>query len=187
VPRPLPIQPSLSVVDALTVTRVYRAHAKDVARWAARLGGPRVDAEEIVQDVFAVVSRKLRQFRGDAKLETWLFRITDKIVRNQRRRAAVRRVVVGWSDDLSETMASEEPDAHALLEAKQRAARAYEVLDRLSDKHRRVLILFELEDMSSDDIGVLLGTKASTVRVWLFRAREKFLECQRKLEGIETP
>jgi RNA polymerase sigma-70 factor (ECF subfamily) len=171
---------SLPRPDALTVAGVYRAHAADVARWAAHLGGPRVDPDDVVQEVFAVVSRKLAGFRGDAALTTWLFRITDKIVRNQRRRWAVRRILVGWSDDLAETAPSDAPTPLDELEARQRAAGAYAILDRLPEKYRRVMILFELEELSGEDIAVLLGTKPSTVRVWLHRAREKFLTHQRE-------
>jgi RNA polymerase sigma-70 factor (ECF subfamily) len=170
--------------DGATVAAVFRAHAAQVARWAARLGGPGVDVEDVVQEVFATVSRKLRGFRGDAKLETWLFGITDNVVRNLRRRAAVRRVLVGWSDDLAER-ASDAPSPFEDLEAKRRVARAYAVLDRLPGRDRRVMILFELEQLSSDEIAVLLGTKPGTVRVWLHRARERFLACQRDVEEEE--
>jgi RNA polymerase sigma-70 factor (ECF subfamily) len=176
---PLPIE------GELTVARVYTVHASDVTRWAARLGGPRMDIEDVVQEVFAVVSRKLRHFRGDAKLETWLFGITDNIIRNLRRRAAVRRILVGWSDDLSESTPSDAPSPFEALSARQQAVRVYEVLDRLPERYRRVIILFELEELSCDDIGRLLGATPSTVRVWLFRAREKFLAHQRELEERE--
>lgn len=181
----MPIDDRAPLAEGASVARVYRAHAADVARWAARLGGPRVDVEDVVQDVFAVVSRKIGGFRGDAKIETWLFRITDKIVRNQRRRWAVRRILVGWSDDLAETSRSDAPTPLEHLEARQRAARAYAVLDRLPEKYRRVMILFELEELSGEQIAALLGTKAATVRAWLFRARKKFLACQRALEEGE--
>jgi RNA polymerase sigma-70 factor (ECF subfamily) len=170
--------------DGLTVAGVYRTHAGQVARWAVRLGGPRVDAEEVVQEVFAIVSRKLRGFHGDSKLETWLFGITDNVVRNLRRRAAVRRVLVGWTDDLFDR-ASDAPSPLEDLEAKRRVARAYDVLDRLPERDRRVVILFELEQLPCEQIAELVGAKASTVRVWLHRARERFLACQRALEETE--
>ena len=55
---------------------IYRRHARTVARWADRLGGARVDADEVVQEVFLTVNRRGGEFRGDAKRTTWLFRIT---------------------------------------------------------------------------------------------------------------
>ena len=52
----------------------------------------------------------------------------------------------------------------------------YRVLDRLPERQRRVLILFELEGMSTADIAALIGARVGTVRVWLYRARAAFLE-----------
>jgi RNA polymerase sigma-70 factor (ECF subfamily) len=184
VPRAVTIEAPPPANDGPTVAAIFRTHAAQVGRWAARLGGPRIDAEEVVQEVFEIVSRKLRGFRGDAKLDTWLFGITDNVVRNLRRRQVVRRILVGWSDDLAER-ASEAPSPFEDLEAKRRAARAYAVLDRLPERDRRVMILFELEQLPSEEIAVLLGTKASTVRVWLHRARERFLACQQAVEKEE--
>ena len=83
-------QPSpADAAGLLTLEEVYRLHARAVARWAERLGGPRVDHEEIVQEVFLIVDCRLAEFRGEAKLTTWLFRITTRVVANHRRR--VRR------------------------------------------------------------------------------------------------
>src|SRR4026208_659549 len=76
---------------------VYQAHAQTVARWAARLGGPGVDAEDITQGggraggVVLVWDRRRRQFRGESHLATWLFSVTAKIVANDRRRRRLRR------------------------------------------------------------------------------------------------
>jgi RNA polymerase sigma-70 factor (ECF subfamily) len=55
---------------------IYREHAELVKRWALRLGGPGLDAEDFVHEVFMVVQRRLPEFRGEAKLTTWLYRIT---------------------------------------------------------------------------------------------------------------
>jgi RNA polymerase sigma-70 factor (ECF subfamily) len=63
---------------------IYRMHVHQVARWAARLGGPALDLEDIVHEVFAVACRRLSSFRGESSLSTWLFGITDKVVRHRR-------------------------------------------------------------------------------------------------------
>ena len=62
------------------------------------------------------------------------------------------------------------------LQAGQIATKVEAVLDRLSERQRRVLILFELEGMSTPDIAALIGARVGTVRVWLYRARAAFLE-----------
>jgi len=50
------------------------------------------------------------------------------------------------------------------------------VLDRLPERYRRVLILFELEGLSTLEIAALIGARVGTVRVWLYRARAAFLQ-----------
>jgi RNA polymerase sigma factor (sigma-70 family) len=177
---PLPRPPGSQ--EPQTAGDIYRRHADDVARWAARLGALRVDVEVVVQDVFSVVDRKIGSFRGDAKLTTWLFRITDKTVRNHRRRALTRRFLLPWSEPAARRAPSHSPGPFELLAARQEAQLAFEILNRLSERERKVMVLFEMEELSAAEIAELLDTKVSTVRVWLFRARARFLVEQRLAE-----
>jgi len=71
--------------------RALRSVCPQVERWARRLAGPRFDAEDIVHDVFLVVLRRQHEFRGEARITTWLFRITAQVVRCRRRNDALRR------------------------------------------------------------------------------------------------
>src|SRR5438552_1977251 len=68
--------------DAPDLGRAYRQHAADVSRWARRLGGPGVDAEDVLHEVFMVAQRRLPEFRGEAKLSTWLYAITLRVVQD---------------------------------------------------------------------------------------------------------
>src|SRR5262245_62237789 len=92
-PRSAATGDNRGVGASLDFDAVYREHGRTVARWAARLGGPGITVEDVVQDVFLVVSRRLHEFRGEAKLATWLFGITDRTVRNWRRRQRWRRLM----------------------------------------------------------------------------------------------
>jgi RNA polymerase sigma-70 factor (ECF subfamily) len=170
--------------SALALADVYRQHAVDVGRWAARLGGPRLDIDDVVQEVFLVVHRQLPTFRNEAKLTTWLFRITDRVVRNHRRWLAVRRLVTTLTFRHSEELPSGEADASETLERHAAAQAAYRVLDRLPDRYRRVLILAELEELPAEEIARLLDARIETVRVWLHRARRMLAD--RIREGL-TP
>src|SRR6516162_319680 len=87
--RPLP-------PDAGTL---YRAHVRQVARWAARLGGPTLEVEEVVHEVFEIAHRRLPVFRGESTAATWLFGITERVVRHRRRRARWRRWLAGSADE----------------------------------------------------------------------------------------
>ena len=158
------------------LSEIYRRHAADVGRWAARLGGPSIDVDDVVQEVFVVVNRQLPRFRGDAKVTTWLFRITDRVVRNHRRWRAVRRVMIQLTQRHGERVASRDATPLEALERHAAARAAYEVLDQVPDKYRRILILAELEELPGEEIAQLLDVPIATVRVWLHRARRLFLE-----------
>lgn len=177
--------PTAQAAIAFDFASVYRAHAQTVARWAARLGGPSVDAEDVTQEVFLVVHAQLSGFRGEALITTWLYRITANIVRHRRRRELFRRWLGGSSDDLADKIASSRPTPVEDLERRQASQLVYRVLDKLSEKHRTLIILFELEGRSGEEIAELTGMKLATVWVALHRAREQFLERLSKIEHKE--
>jgi RNA polymerase sigma-70 factor (ECF subfamily) len=167
------------------LAEVYRRHADEVARWAGRLGGPRVDVDDVVQEVFIIAARKLDSFRGEAKLATWLFRITDRVVRNHRRWWRVRRILTPFTDRHGEQLASDDIDPLEALERRTAADRAFRVLDRLPEKQRRVLVMQELEELPPEEIAELLEARVETVRVWLHRARRGFLKALQEVEAQE--
>lgn len=150
---------------------VYRCHSADVARWAARWAGPGIDVEDMVHEVFLVVQRRLSDFRGDAQMTTWLYRITANVVRHHRRRARIRT----WFrlDDAPEpTDPSPGPLAHAL--AKQALTDVYAVMETLPERQRRVFLLHTLEGLTGPQIAELEDVPAKTVWVWIHRARKRF-------------
>jgi RNA polymerase sigma-70 factor (ECF subfamily) len=153
---------------------VFRQHAADVARWAAALGGPLLDIEDAVQDVFVVAHRRLPDFRGDAKVATWLFEITRRVVQGQQRRSRWRRWLRGSAEDVAGKVAAPGLGPVEELERRQAAQRLYAVLDRMNEKYRMVLVLTKVEGMSADEIARVAGVASVTVRVWLHRARAQF-------------
>ncbi|HEY4187522.1 MAG TPA: sigma-70 family RNA polymerase sigma factor [Polyangia bacterium] len=160
----------------LTFAAVYAAHAPTVARWAARLGGPYADVEDITQEVFLVVDRRLAEFRGDSRLSTWLFSVTSKVAANERRRRKLRRWWFRLVPDAGEHAPAAGEAALEQLETRERRALFHRALDRLNDRHRQALVLFELEEMSIDDVAAHLGLRPGNVRVLLHRARAAFLK-----------
>ncbi len=163
-------------VEGLDLDAVYRAHAELVKRWAARLAGPSLDVEDVVHEVFLVVQKRLGEFRGDAKLTTWLYRITERVVYKQSRRQRLRRWLQGLAGDFASDIAADDVDPHGEIERQQASSLVYEALEGLSQNHRTVVILYEIEGLSGEEISELIGTKLATVWVWLHRGRAKFLE-----------
>src|SRR5512141_1952147 len=89
---------------------VYREYAQRTARWAHALGGADLDIEDVVQEVFLVVSRKLASFRGDGSFTSWMFEITRKVVANHRRRQRRRFWYVGTDQEELESLPCESED-----------------------------------------------------------------------------
>jgi RNA polymerase sigma-70 factor (ECF subfamily) len=180
--RPVRTRPPIPAEGGQTrpFDAVYREFARVVARWAARLGGPAVSVDDVVQDVFLVVSRRLGEFRGDSKLTTWLFRITDKVVRNARRQRRRRRWLARLTTRIAEAVPAPQPTPLEQRERREAEREFYRILDELPEKQRKVLVLHELEAMGTGEIAELLGMKVATVRVALHRARSKFLERVRR-------
>jgi RNA polymerase sigma-70 factor (ECF subfamily) len=169
------------------IESLYRRHAEDVARWAGRLAGQGFDIEDLVHQVFLVVQRRLPQFRGEAKVTTWMHEITIRVVQEARRkqrrwllwprsRTNATSTTEQGPDDQVASLPSDQPTALELLEKKEAGRMVYEILDQLDEKYRTALILFELEGLSGQEIAVVTRTSPSNVWVRLLRARQQFLK-----------
>jgi len=169
---------------AIDLDLAYREHAHAVGRWVKRLGGPWIDGEDAVHEVFLVAQRRLGEFRGEARVTTWLYRIAERVARHHRRRERLRRWL--WRgrrpDIATATAGRARLTPVEELERMESAAAVYRVLDRLPHKYRTVLVLFELERASGEEIAELTGAKLATVWVRLHRARALFLERLRRIE-----
>jgi RNA polymerase sigma-70 factor (ECF subfamily) len=163
---------------------IYRTHVHQVARWAERLGGPSLDPEDTVHEVFVIAHQRLATFRGDSSLATWLFGITDKVVRHRRRKARWRRWLSGSADETAGRLAATTPDPLRLVERSETARSVYRVLDRLPERDRQALILFELEELKAEEVGQLLGIRAANARLRLHRARARFLRIYQEIERL---
>lgn len=146
-------------------------------RW---LGHPE-GAEEITQEVFIALVRSLPTFRGDARLSTYVFKVTLNHCRNHRlyrqRRAWGRHEALGPrpdDDDRPEVqVADEAARTDAPLHASEAQALLVEGLGALDDDHRQILLLRDVEDLSYEEIGEILELPGGTVRSRIHRARQE--------------
>jgi RNA polymerase sigma-70 factor, ECF subfamily len=178
-PEMTPMQVRADLPDLSTI---YRTHVRDVARWAERLAGPGFDLPDMVHEVFEIAQRRLPSFRGDSSLPTWLFGITEKVVRHRRRKDRLRHWLVGSATDVGRQMPAAQPSQLDQMERKERIARVYRVLEQLSERDRQILILFELEELPGERIAELLGIKVGNVWLRMHRARARFLKAFQESE-----
>lgn len=140
------------------------------------------DAEEVTQDAFIRAHRGLSNFRGDSAFSTWLYQIATNLARNRywywwrRKRDKSISFDQPVSDDssmpLSEMIAAE-------LETPEDATVTQELVDRiaagmekLGAKHREILILRNVKNLSYEEIAAILGVSVGTVKSRIARARE---------------
>ncbi len=159
--------------EAFDLTEVYREHAETVSRWVRRLVGSESESEDVLHDVFLVVQRKLPGFRGEAQLTTWLYAITVRVVQDRRRRGRWRQWLP-FGATAEDELPTETPNPLQALESQQAAELTYRLLDGLRENDRTVLILFELEGLSAEQIATVTGTSRTNVWVRLHRARNRF-------------
>lgn len=180
--RKVPRQAEELAAPPPEITSLFRTHAAQVERWVARLAGPGVDAEDVVQEVFLVVQRRLVEWRAEAKVTTWLYRITERVVHRQRRKQRMSRWLRGLAGDFAAHIPTERLTPVDELERKQASSTVYAALEGLERKQRAVVVLFEIEGLSGEEIATLTGTKLATVWVQLHRGRARFLERLRQME-----
>ena len=155
--------------SAVTFKELYDTHFAFVWRSLRRLRVPDSSRKDAAQDVFLVVHRRLCEFEGRAKVSTWLFGICLRVAKDYRRRAHVRREVLDDSD--FESVADPSSDAATTAERHEDLAMFESALD---DNQRAVFILFELEDMTGDEIAESLQIPLGTVYSRLRLARVAF-------------
>jgi len=178
--------PDLSV--HLRFEDVYHAYFRQTVAWMRGLGVPEAEIEDVAQDVFMIVRRKLAHFHG-GNLAGWLYRIAHLTVRNFRRRAWFKNLFSrGRELDSTELPGSSATPAMA-LETKQDQRVLAQMLARMSDKRRATLVLFEIEGYSGQEIAMLHGVPVKTVWTRLYHARKDLVAmvaAQRKQREAEA-
>ena len=164
--------PSAHAADSTDT--MYGQHLAKVKRWARRLAGPSADLEDLVHDIFLIAFRKGFQSRGEATLDTWLFGITQRVVWTRRRKSRLRHWLFGQNQ--TDLVPPEPRTPHHELEQREENARLYQALDRLPDVYRTTLILYELEELSGEEVARLTGVPIGTVWVRLHRGRERLMQ-----------
>lgn len=150
---------------------MYRAWYRFVVDWARRLGGNSSDCEDLAQEVFVVVRRRMAEFEGD-NIPGWLYRITRSRVRDHRR--------LKWSQTFAtcvppEGLIEDASGPFEKLEVKRRYIALERRWARLNEGERSALTLLELHGYSGEEIAATLGVPLNTVWSRIRRARLKLM------------
>jgi RNA polymerase sigma-70 factor (ECF subfamily) len=154
---------------AVTAQAIFREHAAFVLRVVRRLGVAPRDVEDVAQEVFVVVHRKLSTFTGESSVRTWLFGIASRVASDHRRRAYVQRENLEAEPPASSFEAPQTQELHD-RELRRNLDRA---LDELDDAKRAVFVLYEMEGIPMTEIAESLGCPLPTAYSRLREARER--------------
>lgn len=168
---------------------LVEAYADRLHRLIGRFTRDPGEIEDLAQEVFVKVYRKLGTFQRESAFYTWLYRIavntaTDFLSRGRRRRLRL----VDTDAELEAAGAGTRGDVTVdplLDEELRRVTR--EVLETLPEKYRNILILREYEDLSYTDMAAVLQCSMGTVESRLFRARQRFKEALSRLHPELVP
>jgi RNA polymerase sigma-70 factor (ECF subfamily) len=160
--------------DTTGFSAVYTDHARAIYYLALRLLGDATQAEDATHDVFLKAFRHYDQFRGDAAVRTWLYRITINHCRNLQQSWHARTMVTTADDVFWEHAAGTAQSPLRILETKELGQRIQRSLDVLPDEYRLLLLLVADDHLSYDEVARLTSQTADAVRGKLHRARKAF-------------
>ena len=162
--------------DQDAFSQLVEANQNKIYTLALRMTGHPEDGADLAQEAFLRAWRSLPSFQGESSFSTWLYRLASNLcidfLRREKRRKAAAVVSL---DDEDAAYPLEIPDhrftPESELERKELRAHVGQALCKLSDEHRQVLVLRELEGLSYGEIAAQLGLESGTVKSRIARAR----------------
>ncbi len=165
----------------LTVRTVFEDHARFVWRALKALGVSDADVEDLCQEVFVVVHRKLAGFEARSSIRTWLYGICVRVAADHRRRAHVRREKV---TDRPPERAGSAPQQRE-IERRQARGMLEQALATLGQDQRAVFVLYEVEQLTMAEVASALGCPLQTAYSRLYAARERVRRAFEEAVGKE--
>ena len=165
-------------LDGREIERLVREFHEQIFRYCYRLSGNAADAEDLVQQTFAIACQHLGQLKDASRVSGWLYRIARNSFLKSRRRqrpaaaSSLEIEVDQFRDGSSETSANEQVINSDHLQL---------ALDQLDAPHRTVLAMFYFEDLSYKEIAERLDIQMGTVMSRLSRARQRLKLALEKL------
>lgn len=163
-----------------------------IYRLVFRMLGRADEAEDVAQDVFITVYQRIETFRGESKLSTWLYRVATNHAKNRikylSRRAHGRKNELDETRQTSDTIGATSNVAHVprpdeVVEGRQLEVLVKRALDTLSDEHRELIVLRDIEGLSYEELQAITGLEQGTVKSRLHRARVALTTKVKELRG----
>ncbi len=162
---------------------VYAMYHPKILRYLSNLLGEN-DAEDLAQIVFLKVHEGLKDFRGEAKLSTWIYRIATNVAADRVRSASFREsphsdadlLTLAGVGDTNIWTGEKAPAMDQELVRREMTACISSIVEQLPENSRAVILLSEFEGMKNGEIAEILGITLDTVKIRLFRGRARLRE-----------
>jgi RNA polymerase sigma-70 factor (ECF subfamily) len=176
--RPVPVTATTTTTTAHRFEDVYAEQFDFAWRSVRRLGVDASAVDDVVQEAFLTVHRRLADFEGRSSLKTWLFGIVLRVVRDHRRSLRRKPAQLGGGAsidaDVERVTDTTSQGPHERAVERQAVEALHAILDELDDERREVFILAELEGMTVPEIAEAVGANVNTVYSRLRTARRDF-------------
>lgn len=168
--------------NELEFYKVHETFRPKMNRYLTHLVGEH-EAEDLTQEVFVKVSQALKNFRGESKLSTWLYRIATNTAIDKMRMSSFRQDA--WMSSLNDSneiadgdvwIEKETPSIEYQLLRKERYQCFQDFVKNLPPNYRTVVILSELEELTNSEIAEILDLSIDTVKIRLHRGRARLLQ-----------
>ena len=155
-------------------------HKNMVYSLVFRMVKPEEDAEEVAQDTFLKAFKSIKQFKGDSKFSTWLYRIAYFTAINHLRKHKMLQSPIDMRD-------FENDDKNAIEDLNTEDQKHYInlALDYLKPIEKNLITLYYLDEFSNKDIEKITGLKQSNIKVTLMRSRQKLFGIMKKMLNKE--
>jgi RNA polymerase sigma-70 factor (ECF subfamily) len=151
---------------------IYRDNASFLWFVLRRLGVPESSIDDVFQETFLTIHRRIDSFEGRAPLRSWLYGVAVRVARSYHRRASVRRL---FFSDFSEGYEPVDPlSGVENVERREALALVDQLLEKLPRKRREVFVLVEIEGLTAKEVAPIVGCNVNTVYSRLRLAREAF-------------
>jgi RNA polymerase sigma-70 factor (ECF subfamily) len=173
-----------------TFDEIYDELFPFVWRSVRRLGVVDSAVDDVVQDVFIVVHRRLAAFEGTGAMKSWLFGIVLRVVKDLRRTLRRKPAQLGGSaatdDDVDGMADRASNNPHESLAKAEAVKLLHVALDAMPDERKEVFILSELEQMTVPEISVAIGANVNTTYSRLRAARADFERAVLRARAADT-
>jgi RNA polymerase sigma-70 factor (ECF subfamily) len=155
---------------------LVRLHQDRLFNAVTHFIGNATEAEDVVQEAFVQAFLKLDTFQRTSAFYTWLYRIAFNTAVSRQRRKRITTSVDNAREQTGEEPIDRGESPDTPLERQETIGQVQAALASLSDEHREILVLREMEDLEYEEIGDTLQINVGTVRSRLHRARQALRE-----------